>query len=81
MEIIKLRKILILKTMLRLLHAYQKSITFLSTIMNIYLLPTFHLLEYNNDYSMTMTSRTLWKYHRLKLSNDDNHINSVINSN
>lgn len=48
---------------------------------NEYLMPTFHLLEYNNDYSMTMTSRTLWKYHRLKLSNDDNHINSVINSN
>lgn len=44
-------------------------------------MPTFHLLEYNNDYSVTMTSRTLWKYHRLKLSNDDNHINSVINSN
>ena len=47
---------------------------------NEYLMPIFHLLEYNNDYSMTMTSRTLWKYHRLKLSNDDNHINSVINS-
>ena len=47
-------------------------------------MPTFHLLEYNNDYSMTITSRTLWKYQlygRLKLSNDDNLINSVINSN
>ena len=43
-------------------------------------MPIFHLLEYSNDCSMTMTSRVLWKYHRLELGNDDNHINSVINS-
>ena len=67
--------------MLRLDHAYQKSITHSLTMQKIFVLVCQRIICWNIVNNYSMTSGRLWNYYRHKINNEENKVDNNNNNN